>query len=648
MFLVVVCPTAVIVAEEDATTDAVPLLTQYCLRCHTGEKAKGEADLRLAVDEDPRKHFELFERAAERLKDGDMPPEGEPKPTDREKLAFEAWYEQTFVAAVEARPAPFAPRRLSVSEYRNTLRNVFGFELEVDVIEAEQTRTEKSLVVKLLPTDPPGHSGFTNDTYRNPLTSVIWDQYSYLIDRGLEQLFSTEGRSHLARYSGRNEGGTFNDQQLHQLVRRFLTTTYRRDHSEEQVEDVVRRIRNAPNQSSAIKSEFKAALMSPQFMYRGLLMELPAGRQPVDSFEYAERLSYFLWGDMPDKQLLELARRDELTSNETVRSQIQRMLAHPAARHLSETFAVEWLAFDDIDAVSNNPPFAMALRSQPLDFMNYLFTQNRPLIELIDSNTAFVNPLTSRFYPGDRKKLKRYSKPKGIEIEAVPNQMLELTSSPERGGILTMPGVLAMNRGPVIRGTWMLERILGQHLPDPPADVGQIPTNRPGQNLTFRERFELHRSKQTCAVCHDRIDPLGFALQRYDNSGNYRQPGTAPVPQKGKNRTKTETASGSIDTSGQLPTGEKFETFKELKQILTTTQREVVIRNIVRKTLAYALCRKLELYDQPAVDDIVKKMMDSNGTYGDLFTEIALSVPFRETIIAERQNAQTGDGRPSD
>jgi hypothetical protein len=311
------------------------------------------------------------------------------------------------------------------------------------------------------------------------------------------------------------------------------------------------------------------------------------------------------------------------------------MLASPKARSLAEDFAVQWLTLDEIASTSRNPPQRVALRSQPIDFMHYLFTSDRPLIELIDSKVAFVSPFTQGFYPNDRRQMKRYSKPKGIEVEIVPNQKISLENTPERGGILTIPGVLAMNKGPVLRGVWMLERILGDHLPDPPMDVGQVPKNKRGQNLTFRQRFELHRSKATCAVCHNKIDPLGFGLQGYDGRGAYllskkyvptkkeRKKGTAPTAAQRR----------GIDTSGRLPSGETFENFQELKQILATTQRKKVIRNIVKQMLSYALCRKLEIYDRPTVDNMVDDLHASNGTYRDLILKIASSLPFQQTIL---------------
>ena len=357
------------------------------------------------------------------------------------------------------------------------------------------------------------------------------------------------------------------------------------------------------------------------------------GQQRVDDYELAERLSYFLWSDMPDDELFEKAREGSLSEPAVFADQIDRMLKSDKARRLSDIFALEWFTLNEIEHVSNNPPQMEALKSQPLDFMNYLFTSNRPLMELVDSDTAFINPHTARMYGRDAQQMRRYVKQRGIEVESVPNQKIELKETEVRGGMLTMPGVLAMNKGPIIRGTWVLERILGEHLPDPPANVGQVPANKRGENLSFRERFEQHRSNATCAVCHNKIDPLGFALAGFNSGGIYVLKGYKPTKKELKKGTSSVNVDG-IDTSGRLPTGESFEGIVELKQLLVTSQKEKVLRNFVKRTMSFALCRKLKIHDQPTVESIVKQMEETDGTWRDLFHAVANSPQFRETIIS--------------
>ncbi len=357
-------------------------------------------------------------------------------------------------------------------------------------------------------------------------------------------------------------------------------------------------------------------------------------QHPVDSFELAERLSYFLWEDMPDEDLLAAAVDGTLSNSVILSKQIDRLLKSPKARTLSNSFGVQWFSLNEIDHATNRPVLIHALKTQITDFLHYLFTEDRPLMELIDSKTTFINPHTAKFYGKDRSQMARYVKQKGVEQERVPNSKITLTKTTGRGGILTMPGIMAMNNGPVIRGTWVLERILGDELSDPPADVGVVKPSPKGQNLSFRERFEEHRANPSCALCHDKIDPLGFAMQKYDKDGAYMAADGYKPPRK----KKTKTPIGSLDTSGQLPSGEKFSNFSELKTILSTEKREVIIRNIVEQTLAYALCRKLEIYDRPTVETIVAELEANNGTFRDLIHQIANSLPFREASFKNQES----------
>lgn len=605
-----------------------PLLGKYCVECHAGDDPSGDIDFR-GIDSIAKATdaFELWGKVSSLLKEHRMPPEDAPQPTAAERQLYHAWYQRTFVETVEAKPGPFRPRRLSATEYRNTLRSLFGFDLEVAVMQAEQTISEKSLVMKLLPTDPPGKSRFRNDTHSNPLSTQILETYSYLTDFALEELFSAQRRERLSALSGELSRDGFSIENAETLMRYFVPRAWRRDVSEAELQQSVNAVRESTDIVAATKRELKRVLMAPQFLYRGLLMPREAeGRQAVDDFELAERLSYFIWGDMPDEELLRLARAGELSG--VLDEQVERMLDSPRGENLATDFAVQWLSLDEIEHVSDNPPYMVALKSQPVDFVRYLIGENRPLLELIDSKTTFANPLTRRFYGPDSDALGSYRKPKGIEIEIVPNAKLTLNKTTGRGGLLTMPGVLAMNRGPILRGVWMLERVMGDYLPDPPANVGQVAANIPGENLTFRERFEQHRENETCAICHDKIDPLGFALEAYDDKGGYL---AAPNSKRNAKRAKKVAVDfDSIDTSGRLPGGEEFADFAELKQILMTTQREPIVRNIVKQMLAYALCRKLEMHDQPTVETIVGELLTTNGTWRDLVHAIANSLPFRE------------------
>ena len=669
MFVVLslVLPRSILLAENptDSASETTrryrvsvePLLKKHCFQCH-GDKDEVRGDVNFRVIETGpqiKAAFELWSNVLELIETGSMPPETQPRLTPAEIAQFKAWYQQELVDTIAPLPDVLRPRRLSAHEYRQTLRSLFGFDLEVSIAEAEQTVVEKSLVMKLLPVDPPGPSGFKNDTSANPLTTNVWEQYSFLLDDALEQWLSPGNRNRLEVVTGPITSKHMTPEQCEKLLKWMLRRIYRRTPTTETIQTCVASIRGkqGPELEAALRMELKSVLMSLPFIYRGLLATVddlkvsdqddsPVSYGRVDDHELAERLSYFLWGDMPDERLMQLADEGTLRIPETYASEIARMLADPKSRNLAENFGVEWFSLNEISKVSKNPPVSHALRQQPIDFLNYLFIEGRPLLELIDSKVTFLNPHTAKFYPRDRKRMAAYKKQRGIEVEAVPNQRLELVGSSERGGLLTMPGILAMNRGPVIRGTWMLEKVLGEHLPDPPANVGQVKPNQPGENLTFRERFELHRSDATCAICHNKIDPLGFAMQAYDSTGAYNPTGLNPTKGKNRKQKKNKVKEDEhalvdpplLDTSGRLPGGQSFEDFRELKQILLTSQRRRIIENIVKRTLSYALARELNVHDMPTVDEISSELDRHGnlelreGSYHDLIHLVVNSLPF--------------------
>lgn len=624
----------------DTTPDAMNrFVEQYCIQCHGGEKVKGKVDFTtISMDATGEDDFDFWQLAAEVVEYGDMPPEDEKQPSPEERAAFQAWYESHYVE-VEATPGVFKPRRLSTPEYRHTMRSLFGFDLENNVQKAEQTAVEPSLILKLMPTDPPGESGFINDTHAAPISTVIWDHYAYFSEVALIRLFSRGHPQSLNTLLDEDLPKNYKHEDItpkmgESILRNFATKAYRRPVSDEEIENIATRLDGLSGAKlvKALKFEMQTILMSPGFLYRGMRMEKQPSKkqQEVDNYELAERLSYFLWEDSPDEELFNLAASGTLSDPKIIEEQVDRMLKSPKARTLADSFATQWLALDEIDDVYNDPYQLISFKSQPLDFLNYLFTEERPVMEIIDSDVTFTSHVTAGAYPKDRKKLEKYVKPKGIEKQVAPNQKLVLENTEGRGGLLTMPAILAMNHGPIIRGTWTLRRILGEHLGEPPADIPPIQAVVGGKKLSFREQFEMHRDDATCARCHDKIDPLGFAFEAYNEKGAYLLSDNSSVPKEMQSKKQ---GNAKIDTAGKLPTGETFENFEALKQIFMTSRREDIVRNSVKQTLSYALCRKLEAYDGPTVDAITAKLVETDGTWQDLFIEIAKSLPFRQTII---------------
>lgn len=597
-----------------------PVLLKYCIDCHGGKKVKGKVDFtKIKSGKDVADAFELWEKVSEVIRHQDMPPEDEMQPTEAQRGLIQKWYEKDFIARVEPRPGVFKPRRLSAVEFENTLASLLGFKMVVTVAHAEESEIESSLIEKIFPPDPPGGSRFKNDTRNTPLSPVQWEKYGQIINAGIAELFSQSRRQQLEAYTGPIRD-TLELDHATRLLKGFLPRAYRRPVEEPVLAAAVKNLKRAKDIEQALRFEMKVALMSPKFLYRGFLMQTQEhGPQVVDFYELAERLSYFIWADMPDTALMDAA-DGGFKTKERIHEQVTRMLASPKARMLADVFANEWLTLGEIDKVTGrNPVHKKGITDQPLEFMHYLFSENRPLLELIDSRVTFANPQMRRFYEReDHSKIQNVARASGVENAYVPLQRITLEDSRVRGGILTMPGILMMNKGPVTRGHWMLERIMGVHLPEPPDDIKPVPNNKNGQKLSFRERFAVHRDNASCAVCHDRIDPLGFALDGYRSNGDLIRNSKDP-----------------IDTSGQFPSGESFKDLAGLKKILITSQRRVIIRNIVERMLSYGLARKLTVYDRSTIEGITDEMEQTNGGYGDLIRMISVSMPFTMTIKEE-------------
>lgn len=636
---------------EPVPSHIASLLTTHCMRCHGAEKARGNVDFSLLSRDEAavRQGHKTWKVAAEMIARGEMPPEDEPQPTDAERASFNKWYQSRFVS-VTAQPGPLRARRLSAVEYRNTLETLFGFPLQVAAAKAQQTKLETSLVIKLLPVDPKGPSGYTNDTSGNPISIVLWENYAYLSDVALLKLFSPEGRSALERIVGPVSGEHLDASQAQRLLERFHARAWRRPVDASATQPHLQAIAGKKGRAlhEALQGEMKRIVMSPEFLYRGFLATSQPGQTaPVDSHELAERLSYFLWADMPDAELFAAAAAGELSDPAKLRLQVDRMLKSPKARSLAQIFSVEWLQLDEIDNVTREIPYAAALKGQSLEFFHDLVVQNRPLKELLDSRREFVNPYLHAYYQADRDQFASFTRREGVELATYPLHPIELRQTPGRGGLLTMPGVLIMNPGAIQRGTWVLERILGEHLGDPPPDVPPVKPARPGQKLSFRERFTEHRANKSCAVCHNRIDPLGFAFEAYNEQGGFLLAGdavqqkVARPPQGGKPKPIPAAVAQvpGIDTSGQLPSGERFKDFEELKKILTSSQWPTVVENLVRQTLAYALCRELELSDEPVVTELTARLSQPGATWGDLLHAITGCILFQQAAFPPAADA---------
>ena len=594
-----------IVAEPSSfASAALPFFTDYCFGCHGVERQK--ADLNLAAYGNSPALFEdhkTWKTVREMLESREMPPEDKPQPTEAERLKILAFIDTElarFDCSGHRQPGKVTLRRLNRSEYNNTIRDLLGIDFEPAAD---------------FPRDEVGY-GFDNIGDVLSLPPMLMEKYLNAAREIAEALLPlmSEDPDKATEIAEAAILTDFNSDIFGEFVRR----AYRRPVTHEEVDRLLRFVdlaaANDGNFEEGIQLAVQAVLVSPHFLYR---WELDSGRtapgeiRPLTDHELASRLSYFLWSSMPDDELFRLADRGELTRDGNMIAQMQRMIRDPKSDAFVENFAGQWLQIRNLDAVAPDPvlfpDFDEALRAAMAKetelFFASIMREDRSVLELIDADFTFVNERLARHYGMSN-----------VHGEAF--QRVSLSADDPRGGILTQASILTITSNPtrtspVNRGKWILEQVLGTPPPPPPANVPVLVEAGDAPLVgSLRQRTEQHRANAECAVCHNKMDPLGFAFENFDAIGRWRdRDGTFP-----------------IDPAGTLPTGEVFNGPDELKVLLKS--RETFLRTMTERMLTYALGRGLEYYDQCAVDDVMAALEGNEYRFSALLTGIVESEPF--------------------
>jgi hypothetical protein len=406
---------------------------------------------------------------------------------------------------------------------------------------------------------------------------------------------------------------------VEQVILRFASRAFRRPLKLGEVDHYIafvrKRMEQGEGQQAAIKLGLVAILTSPRFLY------LDEGNdenplQTLDPFQIASRLSYFLWSAPPDEELLKLAATEKLLRPGILSAEVDRMLRDKKADAFVQHFTDTWL---QINKLGSMPPDPKAFASYYNDRLEDLFKQetqlffsdlvqsNGSLLNLLDSNYAFLNDALANHYGV-----------LGVEGEAF--QKVALQPSHHRGGLLGQGSILTLSANgietsPVVRGIWVLENILGTPPPPPPPDVEPLEPDTRGA-VSIREQLNQHRTVNACGDCHRKIDPVGFALEFYDPIGGYRSHYPA---RKGPDLL--------IDGSGELPSGETFQNERDLKRLLLD-RKDRFVQTLTEKLLTYATGRSMTFRDQPDI----KKIAAECGTNGyglrRLITDVVLSETF--------------------
>jgi hypothetical protein len=391
---------------------------------------------------------------------------------------------------------------------------------------------------------------------------------------------------------------------------------YRRPTTDADVQDLLPFYRKGLAESGfdqGIERALERVLVSPQFLFR-IERDPAAEVSRVSDLELASRLSFFLWSSIPDDALLNVAAGGRLHTPAVLEREVRRMLRDRRSESLVTNFAEQWLFVRDIEAKQPDglifPDFdetlRAAMRKETDLFLDSVLRENLSVLDLLTANYSFINERLAKHY--------------GIpNIEGSYFRRVTFPAGSPRGGLLGQGSILtltsyATRTSPVVRGKWVLENLLSAAPPPPPANIPVLKTEgaEPGKTLAMRDAMTAHRANPSCAVCHVRMDPIGFAMENFDAVGRWRDHDNG----------------NTIDASGRFPDGTTFDGMAGLRKVLLN-ERGQFVNTVAEKLLMYALGRNLQHFDQPSVRAIVHQSAAGNYTLSALVAGVVNSAQFQ-------------------
>ncbi len=423
-------------------------------------------------------------------------------------------------------------------------------------------------------------------------------------------------------HRGVGDESLYTTEYLQEIFSRLLPRAFRRDVDASEVANIVgiatAELAAGESFPTAVEAGITAMLCSPAFLLLNEPSQDDAPRR-VTNDELATRLSYFLWNSMPDSELTEA----DLGTADQILAQVERMLRSPKAEQLITGFGAQWLKAHEFDRFSvdrnlyrdyysvENTGLNEAINAEPLAVFREILQTHGSVLDLLSSDWTMANEPLARHY--------------GIEgVKGTQFQRVALPADSRRGGLVTMAAVHKWgsdgNRTkPVERGKYILEVLFNDPPDPPPPNVGEVEPNVSGELLTVRQRLDHHRTIESCAACHRRIDPYGLALENYNVIGKWR------TKQDGERGWWPDSA--VIDASGTMPNGTKFTDIDEFRTALLD-QSDRFLRGLAEKMLTYALGRTVEPSDRGLIDSLVADMRAQGYSLNALIKGIATSEAF--------------------
>ena len=637
----------------------------YCIECHGMKgKVKGEVNLiSFTEGKDLKGDPELLQTIMEVIDFGEMPPEGNQPIVNTERKMIIAELKKLLAESVSGPEEDLVKspiRRMTRFQYANAVKDLLELKVEVFPLPEKMMRDRsgyfkpasgkmpaKMMVssrplgksglieprmdgVAPFPQDLRAENGYDTQGDHLSLSPLLMEDFFRLSQSIVKSpSFNPKNVGVWTQYFEKSKRGINQMDELKSRLQHLLKRAFRAPVDDKTFSKYYSFAEQEMNQGmgmgDVMKDVFSAILASPRFLYLydrgGEEGREPESRQNLD---LASRLSFFLWGSVPDDQLLEVAMEATLRQDEQLTRQVDRMLTDEKVKRFCDSFPTQWLQLDRIiSAVPDEkkyrdfyygPPLyrtTMDMMMEPLLLFETVLIEDRSVLELIDSNYTFRSARLSKWY-GDA--------PNGKLGGPVTIRFTRQSVKDRRhGGLITNGAVMTMTSGPletkpITRGAWVAGVIFNSPPPPPPAEVPPLPEEKEvDDSLTLRERFADHRERADCAGCHEKLDPLGFALENFDPVGRWRE----------KYHNGRE-----VDASGTLFRSHKFSNIIEFKDAILKEKNRFV-RGLAGHLLAFGLGRELNPSDSLALDEIVESVEGENYSMKSLIHAVVKSKPFR-------------------
>ncbi|MGE9269107.1 MAG: DUF1592 domain-containing protein [Verrucomicrobiales bacterium] len=516
--------------------------------------------------------------------------------------------------------------------------DVTGSPKEPRIIEFETWMNEGDSI-QVLPQISPVYIPWLDKERAKPGVAILWGEITGPLDQEFPSLSQRRLFGESATMSMAESGkiwmrhrknaighvveSSASEADVERIFRDFVPRALRRPVSEEVIGEYVAyakgRLAEGRSFEEAVRAGFCAVLCSPRFLL------LNAGEE-VDDFAIAERMSYFFWSSLPDEELRALAAAGKLWEPEIRRTQADRMLADAKRERFLRGFTGQWLDLREIQFTTPDdrlyPEFDVLLEKAMVEetegFFRHLLVEDLPVGNFVKADFTLLNERLARHY--ELPPLRGHEE----------MQVVKLPEGSIRGGVLSQASVLKVtangtNTSPVLRGVWVLDRIFGQPVPPPPPGIPAVEPDIRGASSP-REMFAKHTEAESCARCHDRIDPVGFALEEFDVIGNQRTFYRAlSEGEKVKVEDKWSVRKGlEVDAAGTTPDGESFAGFAGLREWLAG-HPEIFTRALTRKLMIYGGGRPVEATDRAAIEAVIEATGSENPGLRTLLREVVAS-----------------------